>query len=520
MSDKKQLITLCQRRIKGEIITSGDLDTLNGYRGHADDFCKRLDRGDPEPSALAALAPVLSDSECREVFGIGQPPVKLAEFSPDDLGNADAFTALHGADYAYSDAIGWLKYTGTHWEPEGAEAALDHDIAQMLRTRQHAAIDAQREKVISAATPNAKRIRDCKYLLQSRFFTKTSEFDTHDHLLNVANGVINLKNGDILPHNRYFRFTWCLATPYEQNADTAPIKGFVDSVVKGGANTTGWLQTILGLCLTGDTRFEIVLYLHGPTRAGKGTLIEAIMHLLGGLCKPLNFAALIEKRDPDANNFDLAPLRNCRLVIADESDRRDRLNGAKLKTLTGGNALMCAFKHRDFFSYRPKFKILMVSNWPPNADADDDAIWSRLRVVEFPNSYAGKEDFELKSKLKTMPYQEALLAWMVQGAIRFYESGSAGIKAPDLVIQSTQDRRNELDEVGQWLAECCTMGNGNFCDNEKIYTSYGAWCKNNGYNPKTAKSLTGSLKSKKLEVGVLKRMNDTVKRGVIGFYVN
>jgi phage/plasmid-associated DNA primase len=65
--------------------------------------------------------------------------------------------------------------------------------------------------------------------------------------------------------------------------------------------------------------------------------------------------------------------------------------------------------------------IVMRTNNFPGLDPDSPAIWNRVRLVEFPNSFAGRED-------KTLPEQldaEAvgILARLVRHAIGYYERG-------------------------------------------------------------------------------------------------
>ena len=52
------------------------------------------------------------------------PQKNLCEFSADDAGNGEAMFQLFGRVFAYNEAIGWLHYTGTHWEPDEGQARL------------------------------------------------------------------------------------------------------------------------------------------------------------------------------------------------------------------------------------------------------------------------------------------------------------------------------------------------------------------------------------------------------------
>jgi putative DNA primase/helicase len=185
-------------------------------------------------------------------------------------------------------------------------------------------------------------------------------------------------------------------------------------------------------------------------------LTETLLALMGGLAKTADFASFT-KRD-DYQNFDLAGLRNARLVVAGEGMRANELNAAKIKLLTGGDEVSCAHKHRDIFTYRPQYKLVLVSNHKLNVDVDDDAAWARVRVVEFPNSHLGEEDIGLKRRMRQPENLRGVLAWLVQGARTFYEYLARGqaIPTPSIVQAATREHREALDFVGQWIGAADT----------------------------------------------------------------
>ena len=237
------------------------------------------------------------------------------------------------------------------------------------------------------------------------------------------------------------------------------------------------------------------------------------------LPKPLaietDFNTFTRQRD-DANNFDLAPLRPARLVIASESNKYQTLNSGKIKLLTGGNEIYCAFKHRTHFSYRPQYKVWLVSNHPVNADVDDDAVWYRLRVIEFPKSFADHEDKQLKARMKSPQNLKSVLAWAVAGAVKWFCS-PVGMTTPTVIQSITRRHRADLDFVQAWLDECCEIAPTHWTANDEVYKSYSDWCKENGVEPKQLRGLLLSLQAKKFIVGE-RRYNIVGKqvRGVVG----
>jgi len=196
-------------------------------------------------------------------------------------------------------------------------------------------------------------------------------------------------------------FTFCLDVAYNPNANVALIEHFLTSL---GLNDhmIDYLQEAAGYTLTGDTAEECMFYIQGPPRSGKGTFTNALRRLLK---EPLSAEISINtlatsKHDSDKQNFALAPLRPCRMVIASESGKYSKLTTHKIKQITGGDSIHCAFKGKDFFNYRPQFKIWITSNNPPRPDdVEDDAFWdSRLKLIIFPISFVGREDKGLKAR--------------------------------------------------------------------------------------------------------------------------
>lgn len=426
----------------------------------------------------------------------------------DDEGNARCLNYVYGRRFLYCPAYGWLKWTGTHWSSENAEAAVRKAAVTVLKRRRMLAVKRDQEKLVKACAVYNQRVAGVIALFRDMVTEAVRIFDADPDLLNCLNGVIDLRTGKLTPHDPAQRYTYCVAAAYNQQADCSVWLEFLNAAVVD-PDLVHYLQVALGYTMTGRTSEECLFYLYGPTRAGKGTFTETIMHLLGQpVGKEVNFTTFTSKRDGDTQNFDLAPLKPARYVTASEDNKYDTLNAAKIKLVTGGNDLYCAFKYRDHFSYRPMFKLWLASNNPVNADPDDAAVWGRVKVIHFPTSHFGDEDKTLKDKLREPESLAGLLSWLVDGAIEWYASQPKGLQAPPSVTVNTQAARDDLDYVQHWAAECLYVtGNAaHFETNADIYASYVAWCKENGVQPKQLRGLTRSLGQKfpNLQIGVKK----------------
>jgi putative DNA primase/helicase len=432
-------------------------------------------------------------------------PKQLLSFSADDEGNAQAVNLIYGDELLYTDGYGWLFWAGTHWTRDGGESQVHRAVTETLKERRLQAViaDPPAEAIISAAKPNRPRVKNAAAQLADILHTPINAFDAEPHLLNVANGVLNLRTGELSPHDPAQRFTYCLPVEYDPAASFVAWERFLtESLGAPAAEIIPYLQMAIGYSLTGETWEEILFYLFGPPRGGKGTFTETILEMMGKpLAAGVRFDMLTKDRSGDTNSADLATLRPCRFVTASESSRFSGLNPAVIKSLTGGDRIYCALKFRDHFDYRPRFKIWLTSNWPVNTDVDDDAAWSRVRVIEFPNGHLGTEDKTLKQRMRSPENLRGVLAWAVEGARQWY-GRSNGLQAPAAVMLATEKHRAELDTVQQFTEECIERREGVLLTNAQLYAAYEDWCRENGVTPRKQKSLTQSLTAKGYSYGV------------------
>lgn len=409
-----------------------------------------------------------------------------------DEGNAQCVHIRHDGKFLHSESLGWLAHTGSHWSMDEAEAAVDRAITDTLIARLNMALKAEAsEERVRKFIPNSGRVKGAKSQLSSLVSVLPDQFDTEHDYLNCKNGVVDLRSGELISHSTQQRFMHCTSVDYLPRADCKPWSNWLAEAV--GEAMADWLQMAVGYSLTGHTREEVLFYLYGPPRSGKGTFTETLLNLLGvPLAKEVSFSMFLAQRTGDSQNFDLAPLKPTRFLAASESNTYERFNEAKVKALTGGNEIYCAFKHRNHFNYRPQFKIWLSSNQPINADPDDEAVWGRLRVVEFLHSHLGNEDKALKHNMRSVKMLQGVLAWSVAGAIRWYKLGNVGLPEIEGSVTAKNTHRSELDNVQAWLDECCSKTD-TFFAYSALYSSYEIWCKSNGVEPKKQKGFSQAL---------------------------
>lgn len=474
-------------------------------------------------NALNAIATMPDDENEPEPTPKPPPPNgaipkgshPLLKYGHNDEGNAQAFLSIYKGNYRYCSAYdGFLAYNGKYWVVDGADAMIQRAITDMLQRRHDLAQAFDLPTLKAAAKPNANNVRNCQFMLKAILDTSFTLFDASPDHLNCANGVVDLRTGEIEAHSPDQLFTYCVSVDYDPQADYVHWLEFLGSVVSD-FEIVEYLQMALGYSITGHTREECMFAIVGATRSGKGTLTETMLKVLP---KPLgvevDFSTFTAKRDVDTQNFDLAALKPARFVAASESKQHETLNEAKVKLATGGNYIRAAFKHKDFFEYKPQFKILLTSNHQIKGDVNDDAFWGRLRIIEFPHSFLGREDKTLKARMQSPESLRGILNWLVRGSMAWY-AAPHGLPMPKTIAAKVESVRKDLDQVAQWLDECANIDDPDaWTSNQEIWASFENWAKRLGIklNYSNMTHLARALSPKGFDTGEKRYINNGLIR--------
>lgn len=442
---------------------------------------------------------------------------QIMTLAVDHEGHAQATLLVYPGKFRHNDTHGWLRWNGRFWESEGAAQSLNRAITNAMNYRRAHFALAEKFREAKECSVYYPTIRGAMAQMAkaTEVYTPIADFDrSHDHV-NCRNGVLDLRDGTLEPHNPSHLYTYCLGIDYI--ADSPAPEAWQTFLLSCGIDNEmiEYLRLSLGYSLTGYTSEEVMFYLYGKTRSGKGTTMETINQLFGTLSTGVDMETFTSKRYGDTSNFDLAPLKAKRFITASESQRHGQLNPAFIKKATGGDELYCSFKRKDHFSYRPQFKIWLTSNFEANTDVDDDAAWGRLRVIHFPLSFLGKEDKELKIRLKSKESLAAIFRWVVSGAVDWYAIRGQGLPMPDQVRQKTQEHREALDSIAQFIAQCCVLQEGIFSVGSELYAEYKKWCEEEGYTVMGRKRFTQSLDTKGIS-SVVQKWSGKTQRGYDG----
>jgi putative DNA primase/helicase len=410
-----------------------------------------------------------------------------------DLGNARRLVEAHGDDLIHV-AGEWFHFVAGRW--------LADDTGEATR-RQVRVVDALLAEAITApeeerktAVPFALRAQGARSIAAAlelaaaseRIARSVAQLDADPMILSTRNGVIDLRTGEMRLARRDDLITRGSSVAYDPDADCPRFKRFVGELFAGDLELIDFVQRLIGYWLTGRTDEHVLAVFHGAGGNGKSTLINVLEDLLGDHALTTGFDTFMARGGGSTAEYDLARFRSARLVVASESAQGRRLDDRVVKQVTGGDTITARHPYGRPFSYRPAFKVVLVTNHRPQVDGDDDGIWRRLRLVPFEQSFVGREDRTLGPALRReLP---GILAWAVQGCLRWQQHG---LGQPQAVTNATSAYRLEEDTIGTFLADCCTLDAGGRVTVADLRGAYERWSEQHGERPLSAKALTQSL---------------------------
>jgi len=420
------------------------------------------------------------DRETREREEL--PPVEAyaaddaPTISDTDIANARRLAARHGQDPRFTPERGWLVWDGRRW-------AVDDKCVQVQARAKDTALAIFDE--IKNAADRDIRMRHAKHsqsrsAIEAMIWLARSEpgiparltqFDVDGWLLNVGNGTLNLRTGELRAHARADLLTNIVEINFNPVAEYELWDAFLWRVTDRNEDLYRYLRRFVGYLLVGDTSEQSLHFLFGLGANGKSVFCEVVLRLLGDYAVAVSPDLIMLRRHGGIPN-DVARLRGVRAALMNETTQGARFDEAKLKDLTGGDTLTARFLHQEFFDFRPTHRIVIRGNHKPSINGTDDGIWRRLRLVPFTVTIpADEQDHALLHKLEAeLP---GVLNWALQGC---REWQTDGLNPPALIAEAVRQYREESDTLGRFIAECCEVRKLTQVKSSALFKRYQEFC--------------------------------------------
>lgn len=439
----------------------------------------------------------------------GNPPGSVRPPDYSDAGNAEVFTQKYRDDLLFSDALGWLVWSGTHWERSDHRAltlatelsgemladALAENRDALVALAEAKAAEAEgggkaedTEQAASRAaaakaylqhakqTRSAGRLKSMLELAKPAFVVKADTLDAKPADLNTRAGIVDLTTGALRPHDRAARCSQITAaSPGEQGAQIWA--DFLDTITQGDGSLRGFLQLVAGMALHGKVYHEGLILAHGAGRNGKSTFFNALAAVLGDYAGSLDIDVFTTDRQN--RGAALATLRGKRLVIAGELEEGRRLSVATVKKVCSTDRITIEEKYKAPETITPSHTLCLFTNHLPRVGSTDPGTWRRLIVVPFRATIPTQGSRANYGDILVQEAGPSILSWAIEGAVNFACNGYQ-LQTPDVVKKVTAAYRGQEDWVGNFLSECCTVDAAARISSSELYQAYRAWAERSG----------------------------------------
>lgn len=237
-----------------------------------------------------------------------------------------------------------------------------------------------------------------------RMATWTEEFpDSPSTLLPLANGVLDLETMNLHPYVPEYYFKHKLPFRYIANStvdDFSTLWSFMKDVVKDPME----LIHLLALCIYTGSEFETAFILLGRGANGKSVFIEEILKPLVGE-KNVSSVALHELADPQIARFRVAELAGKLVNFSGELRYSVVKHSALLKALVSGDTVTAEQKFKNPFKFNSYATLVFATNQLPIFYDETDALYRRIRIIEFPNVYVDDIEAEKARLPETEHYR-------------------------------------------------------------------------------------------------------------------
>lgn len=279
------------------------------------------------------------------------------------------------------------------------------------------------------------------------------EYD-REPLVCVRNGMLDLRTGELKPHDPGYLATRALNVAYDPKVPTPVYNLWTEKI--GIADQLEDLEETTAQMLDPSQTPQRAAFLFGPSRSGKSTWLRLMRAVAGD-----DSTSAVTLQQLASDKFSAARIYGKVLNVAGDLSPEAVEDTTLFQMLTGEDEVEAQRKYGKQFKFRNRALFAFSANPPlPSINSPSGAFLNRIKPFVFDVSFAGKEDPSIERAL--MEELPGILARWVRAWQRRYERGR--FLDTDPAIRERFE--NEVDQAAAFINEHCTVYTAELADRE------------------------------------------------------
>lgn len=314
--------------------------------------------------------------------------------------------------------------------------------------------------VVAEVLGRIRRLTGCNFL----------DFDTDPYRLSVKNGILNLKTGQLEPHDPGFLTVIQIPVDFNPKADCPATKQFLGQVVK--EKDLPLMEEMAGYCLLRDYPFHKAFLLLGEGRNGKSTWVNLLLKLVG-----MNNSCSVALQHL-GRRFKKAEMKGKLINFYTDLPEITMALTDDFKIVTSGDPVSIERKYYDSETVRLTAKHIYSANALPKTMDDSYGFFSRLIMIDFPNRFEGDNaDPFLMQKLSTPEELSGLLNLAISGLRRLLKAGKFSYsKNVEEVAAEYKMKSSPVITIADFMAGATLKNSKETALKDDLYLAYKGWC--------------------------------------------
>lgn len=337
-------------------------------------------------------------------------------------------------------------------------------------------------------------------------------FNNDPHLINVQNGIYNLKTDELIPHSHEYFFITKIPVKYDSNAGYSEFEKWLQHICMNQGERRPEIEKTIqeywGYSLYRSYLFKSYLVLDGSGDNAKTTLFEILLRFIGS-----ENNTSVPLQDLNDRPFTKCKLYGKHTNISDDLPRKGMKYSGVIKQITGNSPMWADIKnHKDGIEFTNIAKPWYGCNELPETKDYTDAFFSRQLQMTFLNKYVKPGDFDkvdeisvfkadvdIKNKLTTPESLSGILNWALIGLKRLLKNKSFSLS------QTTEEKREtwlkKTNPVHALIEEEYETGGDDWCvtvdDFAEDVINY---CRKMGFDKPTRHYITTRLNNEGINI--------------------